>query len=57
MTLPTLALLNLLWQDEPSIMEREWSSDQRLWSSKEMHKILMRLAVPTPTTSIQAQFA
>jgi len=47
MTLPTLALLNLLWQDELSIMEREWSSDQRLWSSKEMHKILMRLAVPT----------
>ncbi len=47
MTLPTLALLNLLWQDELSIMEREWPKDQRLWSSKEMHKILMKLAVPT----------
>jgi len=47
MTLPTLALLNLLWQDELSIMEREWTKDQRLWSSKEMHRILMKLAVPT----------
>lgn len=47
MTLPTLALLNLLWQDELSIMEREWPKEDRLWSSKEMHKVLMKLAVAT----------
>jgi hypothetical protein len=47
LTLPSLALLNLLWQDELSIMEREWPKEERLWSSKEMHKVLMRLAVPT----------
>ncbi|MEM3531880.1 MAG: MBL fold metallo-hydrolase, partial [Candidatus Methanomethyliaceae archaeon] len=47
MTLPTLALLNLLWQDELSLMEREWSPEERLWSSKEMHTALMKLAEPT----------
>jgi Cft2 family RNA processing exonuclease len=47
MTLPTLALLNLLWQDELSIMEREWPKEERLWSSKEMHQVLMKMAVPT----------
>jgi len=47
MTLPTLALLNLLWQDELSLMEREWPKEERLWSSKEMHKVLMKLAEPT----------
>jgi len=47
LTLPTLALVNLLWQDELSIMEREWPKEERLWSSKEMHKVLMKLAVPT----------
>jgi len=47
MTLPTLALLNLLWQDELSIMEREWPKEDRFWGSKEMHKILMKLVVPT----------
>lgn len=47
MTLPTLALVKLLWQDELSIMEREWPKEDRLWSSKEMHTILNKLAVPT----------
>ncbi|MBC7113681.1 MAG: MBL fold metallo-hydrolase [Candidatus Methanomethyliales bacterium] len=47
MTLPTLALLNLLWQDELSLMEREWPPEERLWSSKEMHTALMKLAEPT----------
>lgn len=47
MTLPTLGLLNLLWQDELSIMEREWPKSEQLWSSKEMHRILMKLVVPT----------
>ncbi|MDI9643928.1 MAG: MBL fold metallo-hydrolase RNA specificity domain-containing protein [Candidatus Verstraetearchaeota archaeon] len=47
MTLPTLALVKLLWQDELSIMEREWPKEERLWSSKEMHQILNKLAVPT----------
>ena len=47
LTLPTLALLNLLWQDELSIMEREWPKEDRLWSSKEMHRVLMKLVVPT----------
>ena len=47
LTLPTLALLNLLWQDELSLMEREWSPEERLWSSKEMHAALMKLAEPT----------
>jgi hypothetical protein len=62
MTLPTLALLNLLWQDELSIMEREWPKEERLWSSKEMHQVLMKMAVPTTyheifkLNSIQANF-
>ncbi len=47
MTLPTLALLNLLWQDELSLMEREWTPEERLWHSKEMHTALMKLAEPT----------
>ncbi|MCQ8892466.1 MAG: MBL fold metallo-hydrolase [Candidatus Methanosuratincola sp.] len=47
MTLPTLALVKLLWQDELSIMEREWPKEDRLWSSKEMHQVLNKLAVPT----------
>ncbi|MGQ9759219.1 MAG: MBL fold metallo-hydrolase [Candidatus Methanomethylicaceae archaeon] len=47
MTLPTLALLNLLWQDELSLMEREWTPEERLWSSKEMHTALMKLTEPT----------
>lgn len=47
MTLPTLALLNLLWQDELSIMEREWPKEERIWSSKEMHRVMMKLVVPT----------
>lgn len=47
MTLPTLALLNLLWQDELSIMEREWPKEERLWSSKEMHQVLMKMVIPT----------
>jgi len=47
MTLPTLALANILWQDELSIMEREWPREERLWSSKEMHKALVKYVVPT----------
>jgi predicted metal-dependent RNase len=43
MTLPTLALLKLLWQDELSIMEREWPQEERLWSSKEMNIVLAKL--------------
>lgn len=47
MTLPTLALVNLLWQDELSLMEREWPPEERLWTSREMHTSLMKLTEPT----------
>ncbi len=47
MTLPTLALANLLWQDELSLMEREWPPEERLWSSQEMSLTLSNTTATT----------
>ncbi|MDH5806136.1 MAG: MBL fold metallo-hydrolase [Candidatus Methanomethylicaceae archaeon] len=45
MTLPTLALLKLLWEDELSLMNREWSLEDQIWDSKDMYTALTKLAV------------
>lgn len=45
MTLPTLALLKLLWEDELSLMNREWPADDQIWDSKDMYTALTKLAV------------
>ncbi|RLE49304.1 MAG: hypothetical protein DRJ33_08385 [Candidatus Methanomethylicota archaeon] len=40
MTLPTMALAHLLWRDEYSIMEREWKGKSKLWSLRDMQRLL-----------------
>ncbi|MCS7098501.1 MAG: MBL fold metallo-hydrolase [Candidatus Methanomethyliaceae archaeon] len=45
MTLPTLALLKLLWEDELSLMKREWPPEDQIWDSKEMQFALAKLTV------------
>ncbi|RLE52838.1 MAG: hypothetical protein DRJ33_02690 [Candidatus Methanomethylicota archaeon] len=40
MTLPTMALAHLLWRDEHSLMEREWKGVSKLWSLRDMQKLL-----------------
>lgn len=44
-TLPTLALLKLLWEDELSLMNREWSVEDQIWDSKDMYTALTKLAI------------
>jgi predicted metal-dependent RNase len=41
-TLPTAALVGMMWRDQLSIMEREWPEDFRLWDSREMNSVLAR---------------
>ena len=41
-TLPTAALVGMMWRDQLSIMKREWPEDSRLWDSKEMNLALAR---------------
>lgn len=45
MTLPTMALAHLLWRDEYSIMEREWRANEKLWSLRDMQRVLVEHAV------------
>ncbi|MEM0240927.1 MAG: MBL fold metallo-hydrolase [Candidatus Nezhaarchaeales archaeon] len=39
-TLPTAALVGMMWRDQLSIMKKEWSEESRLWDVKEMNKML-----------------
>ncbi|MEM4576066.1 MAG: MBL fold metallo-hydrolase [Candidatus Nezhaarchaeales archaeon] len=39
-TLPTAALVGMMWRDQVSIMKREWPEELRLWDVKEMNKVL-----------------
>lgn len=39
-TLPTAALVGMMWRDQVSIMKREWPEESRLWDIKEMNKVL-----------------
>lgn len=39
-TLPTAALVGMMWRDQLSIMKREWPEGSRLWDVKEMNKML-----------------
>lgn len=41
-TLPTAALVGMMWRDQLSIMSREWPEDSRLWDTKEMNKMLAK---------------
>lgn len=41
-TLPTAALVGMMWRDQLSIMKREWSEESRLWDVKEMNKTLAK---------------
>ncbi len=41
-TLPTAALVGMMWRDQLSIMKREWPEGSRLWDSKEMNLTLAR---------------
>ncbi|MEM2213666.1 MAG: MBL fold metallo-hydrolase RNA specificity domain-containing protein [Candidatus Nezhaarchaeales archaeon] len=40
-TLPTAALVGMMWRDQLSIMKREGSEESRLWDVKEMNKMLV----------------
>ena len=42
-TLPTAALVGLMWRDQLSIMSREWPEPSRLWDSRDMNRVLARL--------------
>jgi len=41
-TLPTAALVGMMWRDQLSIMRREWPEDSMLWDLREMNIVLAR---------------
>ena len=41
-TLPTAALVGMMWRDQLSIMKREWPEHSRLWDLKEMNLVLAK---------------
>ncbi|MCS7139439.1 MAG: MBL fold metallo-hydrolase [Candidatus Nezhaarchaeota archaeon] len=41
-TLPTAALVGMMWRDQLSIMMKEWTEESRLWDTNDMNRMLAR---------------